>query len=1210
MTEKISLIINIEGSEDSIRDVARLEDALSGIGQQMKDLKKDSTGTSTSLSDVKKELLSLKNSGKETSDEYKELSAQSKTLTDRLEGNKKAVEDLKVSQRLLREEKKEVNKELNKSIRDYQKFGDSIPDDSIEGLARAYSDMRKELRLVPKQIRDLADQFGKNEVALKRLDPELESAVRSYNELQKKAKDTKQEVLDFDQGINDFTSNIGNYASALDGLNLGGILGKIGQGALGFASGGVGGGLGALGLPSVSELKGIAGVLGPAGIVGTAIAATALASANYAIDVTREYEQLFATVGAITGLVGEDLQNVTARTKTLSEVFGQEFDRSLEIVNATQKGFGEDFNTTIDEITEGLISLGDSELARDNFLDSLREYPKLIADAGFSLREFIQLNVIAAQEGTYSDKVVDSVKEANLSLKELTKTQFDALESTLGNDFAADIEKRIREGTTSSKDAILEIGEALEEGGADLQDYAIISADVFKGAGEDSGGFKEVYEIVKESIVAANEEIGESQNAYERRLRTSIEATQDLNEEQTLLASQLAGLGTSFDSIGTKAKAFGTSLLNDVLLNFRALKKEFEDGNGLEGVGNFLANSFELIIPDSVEEYFGFAEEGAGGRKAGRETLAEIIAADAEALQEVNEGIAKDNEARSKAEELEIERKRKQAAATRALNKSIREEAQSNAAEIKKSEAEKRKVEKDAAAAEKKFEQDKEKAAANISKLENEIGDGQAKLLEKNLTDLEEYERQKAALVGDSETEIGKLLGDETQIAQQTELIKQALDIQIAELKKKREEALDSAADNTFQEAEAALNNDRTAEEFGAITDFNNEIGTDATNAERITAEKELYDELIRIEQEYLERREQLIENDPSLTDEERIAKLKEIAEREQQINEEKNQVLIDQEEKAAAERAQIQERSAAILGSAIEGIGSAIGSFIGDQEKDVKEFYKGLINVAIQALEQFLIASITAQSLAQPDSVATFGATAAPRIALLTGLVKAAFGIVRGAIAQFEEGGNTDPNNLTQAKDAFGLMWHMNNGGRISFPAKSGGLIQGPDHSNGGVKFRVKKGGRSFIGEARGNELIMNERQQSALESIAGKDIYKRIGIPGASSVSQNLANYYGGRSSGRSSGNYFQYEAGGFIPQVASAADFSSAMRGNMNLRISEEDSVRNAEIIAEAVGQKQTEVLQQTRDEMVEQFTTALDSVNRLRERESAAKSSAEI
>ena len=67
--------------------------------------------------------------------------------------------------------------------------------------------------------------------------------------------------------------------------------------------------------------------------------------------------------------------------------------------------------------------------------------------------------------------------------------------------------------------------------------------------------------------------------------------------------------------------------------------------------------------------------------------------------------------------------------------------------------------------------------------------------------------------------------------------------------------------------------------------------------------------------------------------------------------------------------------------------------------------------------------------------------------------------------------------------------------GGKIPrFPARTGGMIEGPSHEDGGVKFKTPYG---FVGEAEGDELILNRQQQLSLRSRHGDGVFSGIGLP-----------------------------------------------------------------------------------------------------------------
>lgn len=82
--------------------------------------------------------------------------------------------------------------------------------------------------------------------------------------------------------------------------------------------------------------------------------------------------------------------------------------------------------------------------------------------------------------------------------------------------------------------------------------------------------------------------------------------------------------------------------------------------------------------------------------------------------------------------------------------------------------------------------------------------------------------------------------------------------------------------------------------------------------------------------------------------------------------------------------------------------MGTMVGGAVAGNEDIVASSLKSIINMALDALKlqvQMSVAGATAQSLAQPDSVATFGASGLARAAVLVGLIEAAFAAVKAVV-------------------------------------------------------------------------------------------------------------------------------------------------------------------------------------------------------------------
>ncbi len=118
----------------------------------------------------------------------------------------------------------------------------------------------------------------------------------------------------------------------------------------------------------------------------------------------------------------------------------------------------------------------------------------------------------------------------------------------------------------------------------------------------------------------------------------------------------------------------------------------------------------------------------------------------------------------------------------------------------------------------------------------------------------------------------------------------------------------------------------------------------------------------------------------------------------------------MDEMAKIALEQYRLMGLSAEQLISTAENVGSSIGQVIGEtlsgSEDAWKNFGKSMVNTLLQTVETILVQMI-AQSMAQPDSVATFGATGVARYVAMMALTKAGFAAAKSFVSsvQFADG-------------------------------------------------------------------------------------------------------------------------------------------------------------------------------------------------------------
>ena len=227
-----------------------------------------------------------------------------------------------------------------------------------------------------------------------------------------------------------------------------------------------------------------------------------------------------------------------------------------------------DIGQALDALETGFLAGAD---AQEGFLDKVREYPTQLDNAGFSLQEFIKLATTEVRAGIFDDKLLDTIKEANLSITELTQTQKDAL-LPLGAEFVAELEKGIRSGEITTRDALISIADQAKKSGADLQQIQVVTADIFKGAGEDAGGFEKVIGAVFDAIETDYNSLIDTENELVRQQQELLRLNNEFAQAQNELAKELGAVDGSLQSVGLQLK---TALLEGFLGIIRTFKDLF-----------------------------------------------------------------------------------------------------------------------------------------------------------------------------------------------------------------------------------------------------------------------------------------------------------------------------------------------------------------------------------------------------------------------------------------------------------------------------------------------------------------------------------------------------------------------------------------------------------------------------------------------------------
>jgi len=289
--------------------------------------------------------------------------------------------------------------------------------------------------------------------------------------------------------------------------------------------------------------------LSPIGIGIAAIAGIALAAKAW-LDYNKAAAEANLVTQQLTQLSGDALDNARVRAQSLQKTFGTEFKESLTVAKSLVKAFGISYDEAFDTIADGMIRGG---AANDEFLKSFKEYPKLFAQAGFTVKDFQRIVNTGIDLGVYDDKLPDAIKEFSLSVMEQTASSRTALENAFGKSFTDTLFKGIEAGSVTVKEALILVAEEAENIGLNAQSAQQLTADLFRGAGEDAGGALLIFEAVTKSLIEQERAL----TPLEEQLKRVKDANDELAIAQNgaLKSDKYAAFANELEVTWIKAKA-------------------------------------------------------------------------------------------------------------------------------------------------------------------------------------------------------------------------------------------------------------------------------------------------------------------------------------------------------------------------------------------------------------------------------------------------------------------------------------------------------------------------------------------------------------------------------------------------------------------------------------------------------------------------------
>lgn len=473
---------------------------------------------------------------------------------------------------------------------------------------RINSLIAKSNRSVEGSYNRLSAQYSLNKIRINQMSQEQRDAAEASEGLITKTRELYESMKRMQEETGKHQLNVGNYTEASDAIAAYsdrlveglGLNSQFGQSLLALGRGGdeakgvftaMGDGAKALGNTLMGLMKNpvFLAIAGVAGAVG---------AFKWWYDYNAGLVEATRLTQQFTGLAGQELSQVRNQVTVLADTFDSDFREVMVAANAVSKQFGIDIQQSLNLVQQGLVAGAN---ANGEFFDTLREYPAYFREAGLTAEQFIAITTQAAQQGIFSDKGVDTIKEANLRLREMTTSTAEALDG-IGIS-SQEVQEALRTGAMTTFDVIQQVSARLSE----LPDSAAVVgtaiADIFGGPGEDAGlAYIRTLQDINLNLDEVTARTGVLGQLQEKQLRSELEL-------QNALSALFDATGGGFERMTTNVKVFInqglTGLINGIISIYNYLADFYNESVLLRGLWNGIVTTFKIAF-DTIGNILAF----------------------------------------------------------------------------------------------------------------------------------------------------------------------------------------------------------------------------------------------------------------------------------------------------------------------------------------------------------------------------------------------------------------------------------------------------------------------------------------------------------------------------------------------------------------------------------------------------------------------------
>lgn len=884
-----------------------------------------------------------------------------------------------------------------------------------EAINATIKEYKYNVRTLQKEIQNNVRTENEQEGSLKQLRAQLSNATKAYDEMSRAERDSSkgqemqehiqdliEELKEAEEATGRFQRSVGSYydsmmkaADDLQNTDFFGFdvvddtgIGKVME--MGKSVEDLKVKFGALKNTALSLLTNPY-FLAMAGVAGVGMAFKWFYDYNKGLMEATRLTQQF------TGLTGDEMKSVRNEVLAVSNTFGLEFTETMQSANTMSKAFGISVSESLKIMQDGLVSGAN---ANGEFLDTIKEYPRYFKEAGLNAEEMVAISTQATKEGIFSDKGVDTIKEGNLRLREMTTATAAALDG-IGIS-SKQVQKDLQDGSKTTFHVMQEVANKLKELPQSSAAVGSAIADIFGGPGEDAGlAYIEMLGDIELDMNKVKAKSGDLAKAQEDELN----ATKELQDAMASLFDYTGGgFETMKAQLSTIAKKSLTAVIKGVVQAINYFIDWYNESLLLRGAINALGTSYRLMwnaiklvcnLAIDAFKRMGFAAKGmldilegivtfdlSKAQKGFREMF-DISGTIKEAWHDIkNAGIeignsfvdGFENTVNGRLEHIKIGSVNGVATSSEPVsgNKGTTPAAKGSTAKTKAQRAKEKAEAKAEAERRKKQEKELQEAIALIQYQYNEqVMDAKKRYLagmydndRDYSNDLEQLEKNMVARSIDAYVAAGQIGAEKAQ-----EMQAKLLDIMIKakeDLKNQAKEIVDEL-NKEFEEAEKARKDA--------------DIMNGGTGEEDDSAKLERYKAFLQS----------------------KMDAYKDYAAVQEQLQKDLSDAEVKEQEEANKKKAALTEEQLKMMSDMIQTMGDGLTEFFESEDKSLHSFLKSMLTSILDAIE-IAVNAYFAQILAKEIASKSWGGVASA--AALMALIKAAFAGAKALVKGFSTGG------------------------------------------------------------------------------------------------------------------------------------------------------------------------------------------------------------